>query len=193
MSGRLPRLRPEDLKDAQRALYDDLVATFGPWADTSGFDVIAADGSLLGPLNPLLFSPGLGAAQANVFRADKASTSLSPRVHEVVILTVGTAWESDYEVYAHRTVGTRAGLSDDVIDALVAGRPPDFRNEQEAVAHRFTRQLVDHHRVDAQTFARAEHALGHRGVVDMVLLIGLYLATCALLNAFDVPAETSRQ
>jgi negative regulator of replication initiation len=70
-------------------------------------------------------------------------------------------------------------------------RPPEFRNEQEAVAHRFTRQLVDHHRVDAHTYARAEQALGHRGVVDMVLLIGLYLATCALLNAFDGPAETS--
>ena len=102
MSGRLRRLRPEDLNDAQRALYDDLVATFGPWADTSGFAVLAANGSLFGRLNPLLFSPTLGTAQANVFRADKAGTSLSPRVHEVVILTVGACWGSDYEVYAHR-------------------------------------------------------------------------------------------
>ena len=62
--------------------------------------MLAANGSLLGPLNPLLFSPSLGAAQANVFRADKAGTSLSPRVHEVVILTVGACWGSEYEVYA---------------------------------------------------------------------------------------------
>jgi 4-carboxymuconolactone decarboxylase len=188
MSGRLPALRPDDLNDAQRALYERLVAGFGAWADKSGFDVIASDGSLLGPLNPLLFSPALGAAQIDLFDADKSSTSLPPRVHEVVILTIGAAWSCDYELYAHGAVGRLVGLSDDVVAALVAGRPPDFRNEQEASAHEFTRQLVGKHRVDAAAYRRAEQAFGQRGLVDMVLLIGLYLATCSLLNAFEVPA-----
>ena len=187
MSGRLPSLRPEDLSDAQRAFYDGLVASYGPWADKSGFEVIAADRSLLGPLNPLLFSHAVGAAQIDVFHADKSSTSLSPRVHEVVILTVGAAWDSDYELYAHSAVGKLAGLSDDIVEALRAGQPPDFRNEQEAIAHEFTRQLIGEHRVEAETYARAEHAFGHKGLVDMVLLIGLYLATCSLINAFEVP------
>jgi 4-carboxymuconolactone decarboxylase len=188
MSGRLPALRPDELNDAQRAFYDRLVAGYGPWADKSGFDVIASDGSLLGPLNPLLFSPSLGAAQIDVFDADKSTTSLPPRVHEVVILTVGAAWSCDYELYAHAAVGRVVGLSDDVVEALVAGEPPDFRNEQEASAHEFTRQLVGAYRVDATAYRRAEQALGQKGVVDMVLLIGLYLATCSLLNAFEVPA-----
>jgi 4-carboxymuconolactone decarboxylase len=187
MNGRLPALKPEDLNDAQRAFYDGMVASYGPWADKSGFEVIAPDGSLLGPLNPMLFSPALGAAQIEVFHADKSSTSLSPRVHEVVVLTVGAAWDADYELYAHSAVGRLAGLSDDVVEALRAGRPPDFRNEQEAIAHDFTRQLVDRRRVDAETYARAEQAFGHKGLVDMVLLIGLYLAACSLINAFEVP------
>jgi 4-carboxymuconolactone decarboxylase len=188
MTSRLPALRPEDLTDAQRAFYDKVVASYGPWADKSGFDVIASDGSLLGPLNPLLFSPALGAAQIDVFDADKSSTSLPPRVHEVVILTVGAAWNSDCELYAHGAVGRLVGLSDDVVEALVAGRPPDFRNEQEARAHEFTRQLVGEHRVDATAYKRAEQAFGQKGLVDLVLLIGLYLTTCSLLNAFEVPA-----
>ena len=91
-------------------------------------------------------------------------------------------------MYAHSAVGKQAGLSDEVIYALVAGQPPEFRNEQEALAYQFTQQLVDHHRVDAHTYTRAEHTFGHKGVVDMVLLIGLYVAACALLNAFHVPA-----
>jgi 4-carboxymuconolactone decarboxylase len=193
MSGRLPALRPDDLNHAQRVFYDRLVASYEPWAANSGFDVIAPDRSLLGPLNPLLFSPVLGAAQIDVFDADKNATSLPPRVHEVVILTVGAAWDSDYELYAHGAVGRLAGLSDDVVDALLAGRPPDFRNEQEASAYEFTRQLIGRHRVDTETYARAEQAFGHKGLVDMVLLIGLYLATCSLINAFEVPApETIR-
>lgn len=186
MSGRLPQLRPQDLSEAQRALYDRLVASYGAWADKSGFDVIAPDRSLLGPLNPLLFSPALGAAQVDVFHADRNSTSLSPRVHEVVILTVGAAWGSDYELYAHSAVGKQAGLSVDVVDALLAGEQPDFRNEQEATAYEFTRQLIGEHRVEADTYARAEQSFHHKGLVDMVLLIGLYLATCSLINAFDV-------
>jgi 4-carboxymuconolactone decarboxylase len=188
MSGRLPQLRPEELNDAQRALYDALVASYGPWADQSGFQVIAPDRSLLGPLNPLLFSPALGAAQIDVFHADRASTSLPPRVHEVVVLTVGAAWDSDYELYAHRATGRLAGLSDDVVEALLNGRPPEFRNDQEAIAHAFTRQLVGEHSVETATYAEAQQAFGHKGVVDMVLLIGLYLATCSLINAFEVPA-----
>jgi 4-carboxymuconolactone decarboxylase len=188
MSGRLPQLRPEDLNDAQRPLYDALVASFGPWADKAGFELIAPDRSLLGPLNPLLFSPALGAAQIDVFHADKATTSLPPRVHEVVILTVGAAWDSDYELYAHSATGRLAGLSDDVVEALLASEPPDFRNDQETIAHAFTRQLVGEHRVEAETYARAQQEFGDKGLVDMVLLIGLYLATCSLINAFEVPA-----
>jgi 4-carboxymuconolactone decarboxylase len=188
MSGRLPQLKPEDLNDAQRSLYDALVASFGPWADKAGFEVIAPDRSLLGPLNPLLFSPALGAAQIDVYHADKASTSLPPRVHEVIILTVGAAWDSDYELYAHSATGKLAGLADDVVAALLAGELPDFRNDQEAVAHAFTRQLVGEHRVETETYTQAKQAFGHKGLVDMVLLIGLYLATCSLINAFEVPA-----
>lgn len=185
MSSRLPQLTPEHLNDAQRALYDGLVESFGPWADQSGFEVIAADGSLLGPLNPPLFSPALGAALVGLFHADRANTSLPPRVHEVVILTVGAAWGSDYELDVHRAVGTRVGLSDDVVDALVAGEQPDFNNDQEAIAHEFTTQLIRRHRVVSDTYARAEQAFGHKGVVDMVILVGLYLAICSLINAFD--------
>jgi 4-carboxymuconolactone decarboxylase len=188
MSGRLPSLRPADLDAAQRALYDSLVASFGPWADKSGFEVVAPDGSLLGPLNPLLFSPAAGAAQVEMFHADRSGTSLPPRVHEVVVLTVGAAWGSDYELYAHSAVGRLAGLTDDVVEALRAGRSPDFRNDQEAIAHELTRQLVGRHRVEPETYLRAEQAFGHKGLVDMVLLIGLYLMTCSLINAFEVPA-----
>jgi 4-carboxymuconolactone decarboxylase len=176
------------LNGAQRELYDGLVANEVPLFEKAGVEVVAPDGSLLGPFNPLLFSPGLGAAQIGVFRADKASSSLSNRVHEIVILTVGSAWDSAYELYAHGTVGRLAGLSEDVIQALTSGERPDLPDEQEASAYEFTRQLTDEHRVEPETFARAEQAFGRKGVVDIVLLIGLYLTTCSIINAFEVPA-----
>jgi 4-carboxymuconolactone decarboxylase len=74
-------------------------------------------------------------------------------VHEVVILNVGAAWSSEYELYAHQIVGQRTGLPDDLIEALASRRPPQLQDEREAIAHEFTRQLTDDHRVDAATYA----------------------------------------
>jgi 4-carboxymuconolactone decarboxylase len=191
MSARLPALRPADLGAGQRELYDNLVANEVPQFDAAGVEVISADGSLLGPFNPLLFSPDLGTAQIGVFRADKAHTSLPPRIREIVILTVGAAWGSDYELYAHRIVGRIAGLPQDLIEALISGEQPDFEDEAEASVYEFTRQLTTEHKVDRQTYARAERELGPKGLVDTVLLVGLYSTVCALINAFEVPVPAA--
>jgi 4-carboxymuconolactone decarboxylase len=187
MNGRLPSLKRADLDDVQRELYDSLLATEVPLFDKAGVQVVTSDGCLLGPFNPLLFNPALGSAFIGVCRADKASSSLPPNVHEIVILTVGAAWTSGYELYAHEIVGRLAGLSEDRIQALASRRPPHLRDEREASAYEFTRQLTYEHRIDSGTYARAAEAFGHKGLVDMVLLIGLYFTTCAIINAFDVP------
>jgi 4-carboxymuconolactone decarboxylase len=187
VSSRLSALRPADLDGAQRALYDSLLANEVPLFEKAGVEVVAADGSLLGPFNPLLLSPVLGAAQLDVFRADKASSSLSRRVHEIVILVVGAAWGSEYELDAHGIVGRLAGLPADVIEALVSGRRPELEDEQEASAYEFTRQLAHEHRIDSEAYARAAEAFGSRGLADIVMLIGLYMTTCAIINAFEVP------
>jgi 4-carboxymuconolactone decarboxylase len=188
VTGRLPILKPADLDEAQRSLYDSLISHEIRHFERAGVEAIARDGGLLGPFNPLLFSPSLGAAQIGVFRADQASTSLSRRVHEIVVLAVGEAMNSDYELYAHGIIGGLAGLPEDVIRDLASGRPPDLDDEREATALEFTRQLTNEHRVEAETYRRATAAFGHKGVVDLVMLIGLYLTTCSIINAFDVRA-----
>jgi 4-carboxymuconolactone decarboxylase len=116
----------------------------------------------------------------------QAGTSLSPRVHEIVILTVGTALNSRYELYAHSVVARRAGLAEDVIRAIETGHAPALNDEQEATAYEFTRQLLDEYRIDSETYARSAEAFGHKGLVDVVVLIGLYLTICTLINAFEV-------
>ena len=42
--------------------------------------------------------------------------------------------------------------------------------------------------VDDATYRTALEAFGQDGVLDMVHLIGMYLATSAVLNAFEIPA-----
>ena len=186
-SDRLPLLKPEMLEPAQRQIYDRMTAEQVPWATKSGFQAKAPDGRLLGPFNSLLYGPEVGQAYLDYFTAEKKNTSLSPRVHEIVILTVGAAWNSAYELYAHTAVAKTVDLSEEIIQAIIAGQTPGGLSEPEASACEFTRQLAAEHRVAPATYARAKAAFGDKGLVDIVLLAGLYLMTCATLNAFEVP------
>lgn len=185
--GRLPALKPGELDSSQRALYDSLVANDVPWAEHGGARAIVEDGSLLGPFNPMLFSPAISTAVLSVFHADSANTTLDSRAHEIVILTVGADSDADYELYAHRAIGHAAGLPDPVVSAIVDGERPEFDSEAEASAYDFTHELTHSHRVRDAIYARAVDSFGETGVVDMVLLIGLYLTVSAIVNAFEIP------
>ena len=186
-SDRLPLLMPGDLNSEQKKVYDRMMTDQVPWATKSGFEAATPDGRLLGPFNALLYAPEVGQAYLDYFTAEKKNTSLTERVHEVVILTVGAAWNSAYELYAHEAVARSVGLPEDAIKALAAGQVPSGLSEQEESAYLFTRQLAAEHRVDPQTHTRAKAAFGDKGLVDIALLVGLYLTTCAALNAFKVP------
>jgi len=186
-SGRLPALTPSDLDQAQRAFYESMVANEVPWAEHGGARALAEDGSLLGPFNPMLFSPAISAAMLGVFRADRTHTSLPARAHEIVILTVGVACHAEYELYAHSAIAAAVGLPEATITAIIAGAQPEFESSVEASAYDFAYQLTRTHRVDEPTYTLAMTAFGEQGLVDMVMLIGLYLTVCAIVNAFEIP------
>ena len=188
LGGRLPLLDPKDLRGDQSELYDLLDSTMISWAAASGFRGKVDTGELIGPFNANLYSVGITPAWVKLVQDESENTSLDKRVHEVVILTVGAVWNSPYELYAHSAMARRSGISDDVIQALAAGRSSDQLSPKEQIAHRFARQLVIDRKVDGDLYREAESAFGRTGIVDMVYLIGMYLLTCAILNVFEVPA-----
>ncbi len=186
-SGRLPLLAPGELDPAQKQVYDKMMQEQVPWATKSGFQAATPDGKLLGPFNSLLYGPEVGQAYLQYFAAEKKNTSLSERIHEIVILAVGAAWNSPYELYAHKAVGKSAGLPEETVQRLAAGQLPEDLSDQEKSAYEFAHQLAASHRVDAAIYAQAKAEFGDKGLVDIVMLTGLYLVTCAALNAFEVP------
>ena len=187
LGGRLPLIDPETLEGDQKKLYEQMNSTLIPWSETSGFIGKTANGELIGPFNPYLYSaitPGF----LQWMQADSKHTTLSKRVHEVVILSTGAVWRSPYELYAHSAVARTVGLPEAAIKALVAGGASDELLPEEHIAHRFARKLTLDRKVDAELYREAESAFGKTGLVDMVYLVGMYLLTCALLNAFEIPA-----
>lgn len=188
LGGRLPLLDPNQLQGDQRKLYETMNSTLISWADESGFKGKTEDGELIGPFNPYLYSTGITPGFLQWMRADSEHSSLKKRVHEVVILSTGAVWESPFELYAHAAVARKVGVPEAAIEALVVGGSSDQLTLEEQVAHRFARQLAAERKVDPDLYREAESVFGRAGLVDMVYLIGMYLLTCALLNAFEIPA-----
>jgi 4-carboxymuconolactone decarboxylase len=193
LAGRLPLIDPETLPTTQRDLYDRMDAAMAPWADRLGFQSKTEDGRYIGPFNPILFSPEIGGAFLALQHVEEEHTALSGRVRQIVILTVGAVWQSAYELYAYAAAGRAAGLSDDAVRDLAAGRAPAELNEEERIAQQFTLQLGTELHVENELYQTAASHFGEKGLVDMVVLAGCYHMVCSLLNAFAVPAPAAAE
>ena len=191
LGGRLPLLGKSELDGAQSKLYDAMDKDMIAWAKKSGFQATTEDSRMIGPFNPLLYSPMLGQGYMEYLGAERKHTTLDTKLREIVILSVGAVWQAAYELYAHTVVAEKAGLDPETVESLAAGQTPAALSEEQSIAHTFSRTLASEHKVDAALYAQAEKAFGRKGLVDMIHLIGLYMATSALLNAFAVPAPAS--
>jgi 4-carboxymuconolactone decarboxylase len=191
LGGRLALLSPDKLDSDQKKLYTQLQATMVPWAEKSGFRADTYDDRLIGPFNAMLRSPAISQALLGVTATEGKETSLGKTVREVVILTVGAAWQAAYELYAHTAVGQSVGLDAATVQALAAGQKPASLAPEESVAYDFTHRLTTTHQIDAELYEQAIVTFGEKGVVDMLYLAGQYMTISGLLNTFAVPAPAA--
>ena len=190
LGGRLPLYDREAIEPTQKELFDWLMNKAVPWAEGAGFQAGIEAGQLIGPFNPALLTPAISKAFMEFVLVEHENTSLSQRAREVVILTVGAAWQAPYELYAHCAVGRYVGLSDDEVRILAEGRLPKDLSDTETVAHRVAGALSVEHRLDDALYREAEKLLGANGIMDAVVLTGIYHTVCAILNAFAIPAPS---
>lgn len=183
---RLEPLPPEELDPERRALHERIAR--GMNAHLSSFTSARADGALIGPFPPMLHFPEFGkAAWANV-EALTGNSTLPKAAHEVVILVVGAAFGSRYELYAHAIVARNAGLSSAQIATIVAGqRPPDL-DETGSLCYDVAAILAARRTLPEATYQRALRTLGEQQLAELVYLVANYCQLAVLLNAWDVPA-----
>ena len=187
-SGRLSRLDGDSFTSEQAGFRHYLDGHALAWARHIGIQATDPQGRLIGPFNVFLRSPTISQAYNELIAVETAHTVIPPAIREIVILAVGVEWQSQYEIYAHTVAARACGVSEDVIDAILNRRRSISGTEIEGAAYTFTRELVTTKHIGEATYRKTSRALGIRGVVDLVHLIGIYLTTSALLNAFNVPA-----
>jgi 4-carboxymuconolactone decarboxylase len=187
LGGRLPLLTPAELDPEQAQLRNHLAATRGADARAAGFALELPGGEVIGPFNAFLRVPGIFQALQQ-WAAAIRHYDLPADVHQVAILTVGAAWHSDYEVYAHTAEARHAGVPDRAIDAIVAGQPPTGLSGPADLAHRLALALARDHAVSDDLYAEAHETFGTEPLIALVNLIGRYMNTAAMLACFGVPA-----
>src|SRR5690606_34508286 len=95
---RLAHLRPEELDEEQRALYDALTAdTRVDRTLTMRVSMTDEAGRLQGPFNAMLHQPRIGDALQELSRRLRFDGVLTKRTREIVILVVAASQRSEFE------------------------------------------------------------------------------------------------
>jgi 4-carboxymuconolactone decarboxylase len=92
----------------------------------------------------------------------------------------------------HEPHALKEGITQDVIDAIRAKKPPDFKRDDERLIYDFVTELLADKTVSAATFERTKAAFGLDGVIEAVTCSGLYGMIGLVLNVFDIPPQPGK-
>jgi len=168
---RLPAVSRDDLDANGQALWDSLMNSRG---------------YIGGPTACIMHHPDLAAKSTPLGSQLRYSGVLAGADRELTILTAGREVEAIYEWHAHEPDGLKAGVSKEAIEVLRNQQPTMSLNEREALVIDAVRSLYREHKLSDDLYARAEKALGRKGLVEMIVLAGYYGLVGFVLNAFEV-------
>jgi 4-carboxymuconolactone decarboxylase len=182
---RLPGLTPDKLTVEQKELYDTIAGDKRRFAarGSAGTD---ESGALSGPFNALLHAPQLGHAAQRLGAILRFESSLPGHLRELAILIGARHWRANYEWFAHAPIAAREGLDHAIIDAVKEGEALDGAPDDVMTVHRFVSELVENKRVGDKTYEAAREAVGERGLVELIAILGHYTLIAGLLNVFQV-------
>src|SRR5262252_10999422 len=102
----------------------------------------AGRGRILGPYKIWIHSPKVASGMEQIGTVLNKRSSLSKREVEIGILVISQHWQADYVRQAHIREGKAAGLTQETIDAILAGRDPKLSDPHERAVHKFAAALV---------------------------------------------------
>jgi 4-carboxymuconolactone decarboxylase len=170
---RLPLRKREDLDEAGKRAFDR--------ASTPGKTIVG----LRGPSGLHLYSTATVDAH-NVMNQHLRFACFDAKTREIAILTVAREMDSRFEWAAHEPEALKEGVPADVIDVIKHRKSAQGLDERTAAIIEFGRQIFRDHKVTSAAFARMKTLFAPDKLVELVLLMGNYAATAALLCAFDM-------
>ena len=178
---RLPLPRREDLDEAGKQTYDRAAT---PGANIAG---------LQGPAAVQLYSTRTTAHLQAINRYLRFEAGFSPRIREIAILTTAREMDSQFEWVAHEPEALKEGVPQSTIDVIKYRRSTEGVDPTDALIIELGRQLWRDHKVKSETFAKLKTIFGPNKLVELVMLMGNYAGTAALLTAVDMQLHTGKK
>jgi 4-carboxymuconolactone decarboxylase len=172
---RMPPIPPEKMSDAQKKVVADVVS--GP------------RGRLSPPFVPMLRSPELLARMQRIGEYLIYHNSLNPRIFEMSVMMLARQWTQQFEWRHHYPLALKAGVSQDALDAIAAGRRPPALADDEAIAYDFVSELLANKSVSDATYARFLDRFGEQNLTDLIGTMGFYTAIAMVTNVDRTPIE----
>jgi 4-carboxymuconolactone decarboxylase len=169
---RLIDIPPEQLTSEQKTIFDQLTA---------------GRGRILGPYKIWIHSPTVASGMEQIGTFLNKRSSLSTREVEIVILLIAQHWNGEYVKQAHIRAGKAAGLSQEIIDAVLAGADPKLTDPHERAVHRFAAALIGGAKVSDAEFGQVEGVIGRPGIAEVLVLIGYYTSVALGMRVHEVP------
>ncbi len=179
-----PRLRallPSELDEMQRSLYDAVLG--GP---RKAGNLVADDGSLRGPFDPMLRSAEVGLPLQTLGGVLRFSTALDADLRELAIVLCAVEWNCPFELRVHRPLAESAGVPAELVDAIISGVPITWEEERFALVARAVNEVFRDHAVSEATFAALHQVLGERKVFELVTIFGYYATIAMILNSYGI-------
>jgi 4-carboxymuconolactone decarboxylase len=178
---RLPLPNRDDLDEAGKATYDRATK---PGATIAG---------LQGPAGIQLFSPKTAALHTAMNRYLRFEAGFTPHLREVAILTTAREMDSQFEWVAHEPEALKEGVPQNVIDIIKHRRSTAGIDETDAAVIELGRQIWRDHKVTSETFAKAKALFGPNKLIELVMLMGNYAGTAALLATVDMQLHAGKK
>jgi 4-carboxymuconolactone decarboxylase len=170
---RIPELKAETMSDAQKKVVN--LITSGPHQQ------------VMGPYPAWLQSPELAKRTRSLSEYLRFQSKPSKRLAEIAILITGQHWKAEFEFYAHAQLARKAGVEEPIIQALAAGKRPEFANSDDQAVYDLCTEMLNTRRITDATYQRALDAFGMQTLVELVAIIGNYCMVSVTLNAFEAP------
>ncbi len=117
-------------------------------------------------------------------------TTLSGRVRELTILAL--ACGNQYAWTHHVPFALKEGVMQAEVDQLNAGKLATTLSTSECAAIAYAREFAQGGNVSDATFVQLHKEFGERGVTDVTLLCGYFIALASVINALRVELESDR-
>lgn len=169
---RIAEIPRDSMSSAQKTVFDEIAG--GP------------RGGVRGPFLPLLNSPVLADKVQKLGQFVRYECSIPWKLRELAILVTAFHWKAQYEWFAHESEAIKAGLTQNIIEAIKVGVRPDFQDPAEEEIYDFCCELYSSKRVSESIYQKVADRHGVIGATDLAGLLGHYNLIAITLNIFDV-------